>query len=75
MVEVEGGLTHQSRQKRVKTTKALKYSSYKSNIEDTVYITAVAPSTPQIKCIGKKPHPEDQFIPIKNRVTAKKRTE
>ena len=42
--EAEGGLTRQSRRERVKITKALKYGSYESNIEDTVYIAAVAPS-------------------------------
>ena len=44
--EAEGGSTRQLRWERVKTTKALKYGSYESGIEDTVYITAVAPSTP-----------------------------
>ena len=42
--EAEGGLTRQSRRERVKTTKALKYGSYESDIEDTVYVAAVAPS-------------------------------
>ena len=74
-VEAEGGLTRQLRWERVKTTKALEYGSYKSDIEDTVYIAAAAPGTPQTKRIGKKPRPEDQFMPIRNRVTAKKRTE
>ena len=73
--EAEGGLTRQSHQKHIKTTKALKYGSYKSSIEDTVHVTAVAPNIPQTKHIGKKPRPEDQFMPTKNRVMAKKRTE
>ena len=73
--EAERGLTRQLRRERVKTTKALKYGSYESDIEDTVHITAVAPSTPQTKCMGKKPCPEDQFMPIKNRAMAKKRAE
>ena len=46
MVEVERGLTRQSRWERIKTTKALKYSSYESGIEDTVHVIAVAPNTP-----------------------------
>ena len=71
--EAEGGSTRQSRRERVKTTKALEYGSYESGIEDTVYVTAVAPGIPQTKCIGKKPHPEDQFMPIRNRTTAKKK--
>ena len=75
MVEVERGLTRQSRWERIKTTKALKYGSYESSIEDTVHVTAVAPNIPRTKRIGKKPRPEDQFMPIRNRVTAKKRTE
>ena len=58
-VEAEGGLTRQLRRERVKTTKALKYGSYESDIEDTVYVAAVAPSTPQTKRMGKKPRPED----------------
>ena len=45
-VEAEGGLTRQLCRERVKTTKALKYGSYESGIEDTVYVTAVAPNTP-----------------------------
>ena len=61
------------RQERVKTTKALKYGSYESDIGDTVYIAAVAPNTPRTKRMGKKLHPKDQFMPTKNRVTAKKR--
>ena len=72
--EAEGGLTCQLHQERVKTTKALKYGSYESDIEDTIYIAAVAPSIPRTKHIGKKPRPKDQFMPIRNRVTAKKRT-
>ena len=62
-------------QEYIKTTKALKYSSYESDIEDTVHIAAVAPSTPRTKHMGKKPHPKDQFMPTRNRVTAKKKTE
>ena len=73
--EAERGLTRQSRQERVKTTKALEYSSYKSGIEDTVHVTAVAPNIPRTKRIGKKPRPKDQFMPIRNRTTAKKRVE
>ena len=42
--EAEGGSTRQSRQERAKTTKALEHDSYESNIEDTVYMVAVAPS-------------------------------
>ena len=42
--KAEGGLTRQSRWERVKTTKALKYGSYESDIEDIVYIAVVAPS-------------------------------
>ena len=57
--EAEGGSTRQSRRERVKTTKALKYSSYESDIEDTVYVAAVTPSAPQMKCMGKKLCPED----------------
>ena len=72
-VEAEGGLMRQSRREHAKTTKALKYSSYESNTEDTVHIAAVAPSVLQIKYIGKKPHPKDQFMPTRNRATAKKR--
>ena len=72
--EAEGGLTCQLHQERVKTTKALKYGSYESNIEDTVYIAAVAPSAPRTKHMGKKPRPKDQFIPTKNCVIAEKRT-
>ena len=49
----------QLRRERVKTTKALKYSSYESGIEDTVYVTAVAPNTPQTKYMGKKLRLED----------------
>ena len=71
--EAEGGLTRQSRRERIKTTKALEYSSYESDIEDTVHVTAVAPNTPQTKRIGKKLRPKDQFMPIRNRVTAEKR--
>ena len=74
-VKAEEGLTRQSRQERVKTTKALEYGSYESGIEDTVHVTAVAPNTPRTKYIGKKPRPEDQFMPTRNRITAKKRTE
>ena len=59
MAEAEGGLMRQLCQERVKTTKALKYGSYKSGIEDTVYIAAIAPSILQTKCIGKKPCPKD----------------
>ena len=57
--EAEGGLTRQLRWERVKTTKALEYGSYESNIEDTVYVAAVAPSVPRMKRMGKKPRPED----------------
>ena len=73
--EAEGGSTRQSRRERVKTTKALKYGSYESSIEDTVHVTAVAPNIPRTKRMGKKPRPEDQFMPIRNRATAEKRTE
>ena len=73
--EAEGGLTRQSRRERVKTTKALEYGSYESGIEDTVHVTAVAPSAPRTKRIGKKPRPEDQFMPTRNRATAEKRAE
>ena len=73
--EAEGGSTRQSRRERVKTTKALEYGSYESGIEDTVHVTAVAPGAPRTKRIGKKPRPEDQFMPTRNRVTAEKRTE
>ena len=61
------------RRERVKTAKALKYSSYESNTEDTVHVAAVAPGAPQTKRIGKKPRPKDQFMPIRNRATAEKR--
>ena len=57
--EAEGGLTRQSRRERIKTTKALEYSSYESNIEDTVHVAAVAPSAPRIKRMGKKLCPKD----------------
>ena len=73
--EAEGGLTRQLRREHIKITKALEYSSYESDIEDTVYVAAVAPNTPRIKYIGKKPRPKDQFMPIKNCITAEKRTE
>ena len=73
--KAEGGLTRQLHQERVKTTKALKYGSYESNIEDTVHVAAVAPSAPRTKRMGKKPRPEDQFMPTRNRATAEKRTE
>ena len=59
MAEAEGGLTRQSRRERVKTTKALEYGSYESDIEDTVHVAAVAPSVPQMKRIGKKLRPKD----------------
>ena len=55
--EVEGGSTCQLCQKRAKTTKALKNNRYKSDIEDIVHIAVVAPSTPQLKHIGKKTMP------------------
>ena len=57
--EAEGGLTRQWRWERAKTTKALKNDSYESNIEDIIYMAAVAPNTPQLKYIGKKLHPKD----------------
>ena len=57
--EAEGGLMRQLCRECVKTTKALEYGSYKSDIEDTVYVAAVAPSVPRIKHIGKKLRPED----------------
>ena len=57
--EAEGGLMYQLRQERVKTTKALEYGSYESDIGDTVHVAAVAPSAPQMKCMGKKLRPED----------------
>ena len=57
--EAEGGLTRQLRRKRVKTTKALEYGSYESNIEDTVHVAAVAPSILRLKRIGKKLRPKD----------------
>jgi len=47
------------RQERAKITKALKYDSYESDIEDTVYIVAVAPSILRSKRIGKKLRPKD----------------
>ena len=73
MAEAEGGLTRQLHQERVKITKALKYGSYESNTEDTVHVAAVAPGAPRTKCTGKKLRPKDQFMPIRNRITAKKR--
>ena len=73
--EAEGGLTRQLRRERVKTTKALEYGSYESDIGDTVHVAAVAPGAPRTKRMGKKPRPEDQFMPIRNRVMAEKRTE
>ena len=57
--EAEGGSTRQSRRERAKTTKAFKSDSYKSDTEDMVYITVVAPNTPRLKCIGKKLYLED----------------
>ena len=57
--EAEGGSTRQSRRERVKTTKALEYGSYESDIEDTVHVAAVAPGTPRTKRMGKKPRPKD----------------
>jgi hypothetical protein len=52
-------LTRQLCRERAKITKALKYNSYKSDIEDTVYIAVVAPSVPRLKRIGKKLRPKD----------------
>ena len=65
----------QLRRGRAKTTKALENNSYKSDIENTVYIAVVAPSTPRSKRTGKKLHPKDQIVLIKNRAIAKKKAE
>ena len=58
-VEAEGGLMRQSRREHAKTTKALENNSYESDIEDTIYMSVVAPSAPQLKYIRKKLHLED----------------
>jgi len=73
--EAEGGLTRQSRRERAKITKALENDSYKSNIEDTVHVAAVAPDVPRSKHIGKKLRPEDQIVSTRNHIIAEKRAE
>ena len=57
--EAEGGLTRQLCQEHAKTTKALENDSYWNNTEDTIHMAVIAPSTPQLKYIGKKQHFKD----------------
>ena len=70
IAKAEGSLTRQLRRRHIKTTKALKNDSYKSNIEDTVHIAVITPNTPQLKYMGKKLHSKKQIGSLKNCIIA-----